>query len=324
MTVLVFGAGYIGAALIDACLRDGERVVALESGFATDMAAIARLAVVGDFTLVRGDVRDRAVVDEAFRVAGNVAAVHLLAAQASASPDAATPEFTEEVNLRGPRHVLEAAVAHATTCGTTPPPVVYGSSFHCYGPGLEGVVDETRPYGAQGDLSHLSKVYAEKLGEMHAHRDGITFAPVRLGIVHGVGPVLKRDLRFVTVPHAFCLRRLAGTPVTVSAAGSRPLAFCHLDDAVSALRLAGAGLAPGTYTPANAVTEVLTAHEVRDIVDAVARAAGIRVPDDGPATPVAARFAVASRLHAAGWRPRRVMREAITEVLDAYRHQVPA
>lgn len=319
MSVLVIGAGYIGAALVAACLRDGERVVALDNGFATDLDAVARLGAPADLDLLAGDIRDRATIDHAFRVAADVTAVYLLAAQASASPDAASADVTEEVNLRGPRHVLEAAVAHARTRVEAPPPVVYGSSFHCYGPNPEGSVDETRPYGAQGDLSHLSKVYAEKLGEMHAGRDGITFVPVRLGIVHGVGPVMKRDYRFVTVPHAFCLRRLAGEPVVVTASGARPLAFCHLDDAVDALRRATAGVAPGTYAPANAAPEVLTAHEVRAVVDAAARASGLDVPDEDAPPPPASRFTVTSRLVEAGWVPRRTLRDSVAEVLAHFR-----
>ena len=324
MTVLVIGAGYIGASLIAACLRDGDRIVALESGFATDLDAVKRLGALGDFTLVRGDVRDRDDVDTAFRLAGDVSVVHHLAAQASASPDAATAEFTEDVNLRGPRHVIEAAVAHSRAHGKPPPPMTFASSFHCYGPELTGIVDESRPYGAQGDLSHLSKIYAEKLGEMHARRDNVGFAPVRLGIVYGVGPVMKRDRRFVTVPHVFCLRRLAGEPVTVTTSGARPLAFCHLDDAVSAIRASVIGLAPGAYAPANAATEVLTAHEVRDAVDREARRVGIPVPDDSPPREIPPRFTVSSRLHASGWAPRREMRESIADVLTYFREAPPA
>ncbi|NCA14227.1 MAG: NAD(P)-dependent oxidoreductase, partial [Proteobacteria bacterium] len=84
MTVLVVGAGYIGSSLIAACLRAGERVVALESGFSTDLSAVAGLGALGDLTLVRGDVRERRAVDEALDVAGSVTMVHVLAAQASA------------------------------------------------------------------------------------------------------------------------------------------------------------------------------------------------------------------------------------------------
>ncbi|MSQ43813.1 MAG: NAD(P)-dependent oxidoreductase [Chloroflexi bacterium] len=323
MTVLVLGAGYIGAALIASHLQSGDRVVAMDNGFATDWDAIGRLMDGNCATLVRGDIREAGSIASVISHAWPVRVVYLLAAQASANPDAATPEYTEETNLRGPRLVLEAVRDAARAAGSPPPPVVYGSSFHLYGPGLHGDVDETCPVGAQADLSHLSKVYAERLGEMHANRDGMTVVPVRLGIVYGVGPVTKRDLRFVTVPHAFALRRLGGLPVTINPSGVRPLAFCHLEDAVAALRLAPVGLAPGTFAPANAATEVLTVPEVLYRVDASAREFGIAVPDAGsrePRTSVV-RFRIRSRLAAAGWLPRHDVAGSMPEILRHYAGQ---
>lgn len=321
--MLVLGAGYIGAALIASHLHSGDRVVAMDNGFATDWDAIDRLTDRGPVTLIRGDIRDAASVASVVSHALPVRVVYLLAAQASANPEAAPPEYTEETNLRGPRHVLEAVRDAARASGSPPPPVVYGSSFHLYGPGLHGDVDETCPIGAQADLSHLSKVYAERLGEMHANRDGMTVIPVRLGIVYGVGPVTKRDFRFVTVPHAFALRRLGGLPVTINPSGVRPLAFCHLDDAVEALRLAPVGVAPGMFAPANAATEVLTVPEVLDRVDASAREFGIPVPDPGsrgPDTP-GDRFRVRSRLAAVGWHPRHDIAGSMPGILRHYAGQ---
>ncbi len=323
MTVLVLGAGYLGAALIAAHLQSGDRVVAMDNGFATDWDAIGRLMDGGSATLVRGDIRDAASVASVVARAWPVQVVYLLAAQASASPDAATPEYTEETNLRGPRHVLEAVRDAARAAGSPPPPVVYGSSFHLYGPGLHGDVDETCPIGAHADLSHLSKVYAERLGELHATRDGMTVVPVRLGIVYGVGPVTKRDFRFVTVPHAFALRRLGGLPVSITPSGVRPLAFCHLDDAVEALRLAPVGVAPGTFAPANAATEVLTVQEVLDRVDASAREVGIPLPDAGVREPGMSgdRFRVRSRLALVGWHPRQDVAGSMPGILRHYAGQ---
>ncbi len=320
MTVLVLGAGYIGAALIASHLQTGDRVVAMDNGFATDWDVIDRLMRGGPAALIRGDIRDADSVGSVVSHAWPVRVVYLLAAQASASPDAATPEYTEETNLRGPRHVLEAVRDAARAHGSPPPPVVYGSSFHLYGPGLHGDVDETCPIGAQADLSHLSKVYAERLGEMHANRDGMTVIPVRLGIVYGVGPLTKRDFRFVTVPHAFALRRLGGLPVVINPSGVRPLGFCHLDDAVEALRLAPVGVAPGTFAPANAATEVLTVPEVLDRVDASAREFGILVPDAGLREPgtFGDRFRVRSRLATVGWHARHDVAGSMPEILRHY------
>ena len=330
MATLVFGLGYIGAALAAGLLARGEVVVGLDNGFSTDWPAVSALAARSDgrLRLLRGDIRRAGDVEEAFQVAGAVRSVHLLAAQASAHPEAAPPEYTEETNLRGPRHVLEAALRHGG------PPVVYGSSFHVYGiygagRGRDtGPLDESRPYGAMRDLSHLSKVYAEKLGEMYAGR-GLTFAPVRLGVVYGAGPVMKRDLRFLTVPHAFCLRALAGQPLEVHPTGLSPIGFVHLDDAVEALRLAAtpAGESPEGrpgYAPANAVGEMATALDVAHLVQRAAAALGIDVvvrgdaggSAGGPAPPE-----VTSRLAAHGWRPARRLADGVPDILAYYRAQ---
>jgi nucleoside-diphosphate-sugar epimerase len=320
VTVLVFGVGYLGAGLVARLLADGQRVVGLENGFSTDLAAVERLrdGSGGRFELVRGDVREPAAVERAFDAARPVDRVYLLAAQASAHPDAAPAAYTEETNLRGPRHVFDAAVRHGA------PPVVYASSFHVYGGELTGVVDEGRPYGRVRDLSHLSKIYAEKLAELCAYEMGLPVAPVRLGVVYGLGPVVKRDLRFVTVPHAFCLRALAGETLEIHPSGLRPLAFLHLNDAVEALVAAGAHAG---YAPANAVGEVATALDVARAVEraALERGLEVRVREGtsppgplsqgergnaardrliaGKADSAPAGFRVKSRLEAVGWRP---------------------
>ena len=145
--------------------------------------------MLGEMTQLKDDIRQ--LVDRYKQLAAD-------------TKQAAAPEFTEDTNLRGPRLIFE------TAAGQGAPPVVYASSFHVYGPAPQGNVGEHSPYGAIRDLSHLSKVYAEKLGEMFSMTRDLPVSPVRLGIVYGVGPVMKTDLRFVTVPHAFCLRALAG------------------------------------------------------------------------------------------------------------------
>lgn len=310
MTSLILGCGYIGAALAARLAGTGERVVALDNGFATDLTTLRALSDQprAPFELIQADIRDAAALQHAFERAAPVRTVYLLAAQASAHPDAAPAEYTEETNLRAPRLVCDAALAHGA------PAVVYGSSFHVYGAGPAGAVDESRPYGALRDLAHLSKVYAEKLGELYARERGLPFSPVRLGIVYGPGPVLKRDLRFVTVPHAFCLRLLRGEAPRMDPSGAHPQGFVHLDDAVEAL--ISARVDQG-YAPANAVTEVLTVPEVLERITEAARRRGLHVPPPSTVKPsVTERFSVTSRLDGT-WTPRRLMRPTAVPLLEA-------
>jgi nucleoside-diphosphate-sugar epimerase len=325
VATLILGLGYLGAALARDLLAEGEAVVGLDNGFATDWPAVEGLGATlpGRYTLIRGDVRDAAALEDAFRAAAPVRTLFLLAAQASAHPQAAPPEYTEETNLRGPRLVFEGALRHGR------PPVVYGSSFHVYGPGLRGEVDERRPYGALRDLAHLSKVYAEKLGEMMARTEGLPCSPVRLGIVYGLGPVTKSDLRFVTAPHAFSLRAIAGEPLPIHPAGLGPAGYIHLPDAVAALRLA-AGLPSREtpYVPANAVSETASALDVARLVQRAAWAAGydatlrLHTPETpatgGDKTVGGQAFTVRSVLDGAGWRPTGTLAGALPQIFAHY------
>src|SRR4051812_43644996 len=150
LAVLVTGIGYMGAALAEALLAHGERVVALDNRFSTDERAIGRLVAAG-MEFVAGDIAEPADVEAAFSRAP-ISAVYHFAAQASAHPDAADAAYTEHSNLQGPRVVLDAMLRHGV--GT----IAYASSFKVYGERLAGTIDERHPYGTFRDMSHLSKV----------------------------------------------------------------------------------------------------------------------------------------------------------------------
>ena len=324
---LVTGLGYIGAALAEALLERGERVVGLENGFSTVTGVVARLARRSGMRLVRGSVNSPATIERAFG-SDEIGAVYHLAAQASAHPEAAPPSYTEATNLVAPRLVVEAAARHGVRR------IVYGSSFRVYGDdpstgsgqGLAGVVTEATPYGRIGDLSHLSKVYAEKLMEMLCAQHGLAGVNVRLGVVYGLGPLMKTDPRFLTVPNLFCLRASRGETLTVHPGANRPIGFLHLDDAVRALllaaeavdRLVGGSEPSSGAVAANVVSEVLTVGEVAAIVERLAEERGLPTRVEGAAPPPPERWSVTSVLDAAEFRPCRAMAESLGAVLDHY------
>ena len=317
MTSLITGIGYIGAALAEALLADGERVVGLENSFSTVPPVVTRLARHPRFTLIRGSVNSASSNERAFRAADGddgIDVLYHLAAQASAHPQAAPPSYTEATNLVAPRLVYEAAAQHGVRA------FVYGSSFRVYGDDVSGTVGESTPYGRISDLSHLSKVYAEKLLEMLSAQHAVPVLSVRLGVVYGLGPVMKHDARFLTVPNLFCLRTVAGEPLTVHAGANRPIGFLHLDDAVQALRVAGqvARARDSGAQAVNAVSEVLGVGEVAAIVEREANDRGLRPRIEGAGPLTGPRWSVASSLEAAGFGPMRMMGESLGEVLDYY------
>jgi nucleoside-diphosphate-sugar epimerase len=282
---------------------------------------VSRLSKHPRFTLVRGSINSARSIERAFQVAsGPVDVVYHLAAQASAHPQAAPPAYTEQTNLVAPRLVYETAASRGAQA------LVFGSSFRVYGDALHGIVGEDASYGYIGDLSHLSKVYAEKLFEMLAGQPSVVgqapipVANVRLGVVYGLGPIMKHDPRFLTVPNLFCLRTVGGQQLHVHAGANRPIGFLHLDDAVQALRCS-ADLARKLGSGAqivNAVSEVLGVGEVAAIVKQAAISRGLTPQIEGAGPLTGPRWSVASSLDAAGFRPTRTMAESLPAVLDYY------
>ncbi len=309
MATLVLGVGFIGAALAGELLLSGERVVGFDNGFSTDRRAIDQLVRHGSFTFVEGDVAEPADVARCFG-GEPIETAYLLAGQASADPTAAPPEYTERTNLVGPRVVLEALLAHGV------PTLVFGSSLRVYGQPLPAVFDEATPYGVQRDLSHLSKIYAEKLIEMHADGGRLRAVSARLAIVYGLSPVMKRDPRFMTVPNRFSWQARRGEPMRV-APGAGALSLLHVADAVSALTRCAELAEPG-YAPINVLGEWMTVSELARVVHDEALARGLDPRIEGAGPEVAIVPDGRSRLDDAGFRRQREVRSGVRELIDYF------
>jgi nucleoside-diphosphate-sugar epimerase len=220
--ILVLGAGYIGAKVAQRALAAGDEVVLADNWSATRQDQVAGLGA-GCET---ADVRSRGDMDRLLALEPD--RVVYLAAQASRPLSWGDPDYTEQTNLIGARIVGEAVGAAGGV------PVAFGSSLHVYGPALSGDVDAGTPYGDQGDLAHLSKVYAELCLRMYARRDGWPLSLLRLGIVHGPSPVEHEAPESQTVVDKF--RRLAesGQPLPVDDPGTT-IGIVHVDDAARIL-----------------------------------------------------------------------------------------
>jgi nucleoside-diphosphate-sugar epimerase len=221
-SLLILGAGYIGAAIAARALDSGADVLLADNWFATARDQLDVLEQRGA-RVVTADVRSREDVDGL--LAARPGKVLFLAAQASRPLSFEDPAYTEQTNLVGPRHVAEAVGARGG------PPVVYASSLHVYGAGLTGVVDAGRPYGPQSDLAHLSKVYAELLLRMQADRAGFPLAILRLGIVYGRSPVEHERPESQTVIDRFRRLAAAGEPLPIEDGGRATIGAVHVDDA---------------------------------------------------------------------------------------------
>ena len=126
-------------------------------------------------------------------------------------------------------------VAEAIGQAEPRPSVIFGSSLHVYGPGLEGEVGPEHPYGPQGDLAHLSKIYGELSLRMHAERHGFDVALLRLGIVYGASPVEHAGPQSQTVVDKFRRMAARGEPLTIDGGGRATIGVVHVADAARIL-----------------------------------------------------------------------------------------
>ncbi len=225
MRILILGAGYLGAKAAELALDRGDEVVLADNWYATDRGQLAVLEARGA-RVETADIRKREEVDALLRAAPE--RVLLLAAQASRPLAEVEPDYTEETNLTGARRVAEA-VARAGGL-----PLAYASSLHVYGSGLSGEVGTDHPYGAQGDLAHLSKVYAELCLDLFARRHGFELGLFRLGILYGPSPVEHARSESQTVVDKFRRLAQAGEELTVDP-GAGTIGVAHVEDAARIL-----------------------------------------------------------------------------------------
>ena len=242
MRLLVLGAGYIGARLAELALREGHEVVLADNWYATDRTQLAGLEELGA-RVKTADIRRRDDLDRV--LAERPERLYLFAAQASRPLSERDPDYTEETNVTGTRRVAEAVEC----------PVVFASSLHVYGDSLLGRVGADRPYGAQGDLAHLSKIYAEQALALYSRRRGFGLALLRLGIVYGRSPVEHDRPESQTVVDKFRRLARAGEPLSVHDARAT-VGVVHVDD-VARIFLAADGPAV-----ANVAAEAVTVADI--------------------------------------------------------------
>ncbi len=226
-----------------------------------------RLASLG-VRLVQGDLGDRAALGEVARGAG--AFVHMAAHVGDWGPRA---EF-ERVNVEGTRNALEAAAAAGVRR------FVHLSSTSVYGRPDRGRVTEAWPRERSGQAYDDTKTDAEVLAFERGHALGLEVAAIRPPIIYG-----PYDRNFM--PRA--VDTIARGRMLLIDGGRAPLNLVWADHVVDVLLLAAeapaAAVAGEAFNVMDGVSE--TPASVREVMETLARAAGLPPPTRSVPYPIA-------------------------------------
>ncbi|MGD9485678.1 UDP-glucose 4-epimerase GalE [Streptomyces sp. TRM70308] len=325
MTYLVTGgAGYIGAHVVRAMVRAGERVVVLD-----DLSTGLRQRLPSDVPLVEASVLDRAALDRVIAEHGVTGVVHL-AAKKRVGESVEVPLRYYHENVHGLQVLLEAVVAGGVGA------FVFSSSASVYGmPDGETVTEDTpcapmSPYGE-------TKLAGEWLVRATARAHGLRTTCLRYFNVAGAAAPELADTGVANlVPMAF--ERLAdgAAPRIFGDDYPTPDGTCvrdyiHVADLADAHLAAARALASGQVRPGADLTVNIGRGEgvsVREMMDVVAEVTGreftpevtARRPGD-PARVVARADRAAREL---GWTARRDVREMVASAWAGWPRRDPA
>lgn len=233
MYIVTGSAGFIASRLTDSLLKEGRRVVGIDNlNDAYDVRLKDyRIALLQqkypEFSFVRGDISDRALVDALFAACAEpIEAVFNLAARAGVRTSVLNPWVYYDSNVLGSLNLLNACVERNV------PKFVLASTSSLYGNCPEGQFRETdntdrplSPYAA-------SKKAAETLAFSYHHLHGIDVSIPRFFTVYG--PAGRPDMSIFR----FIRHIDQGEPIIVFGDGTQERDFTFVDDIVRGVRLA--------------------------------------------------------------------------------------
>lgn len=213
------GAGFIGAAVVEALAARGDEAIAFDLRESPRLAALRR-----DWSGVRyvpGELTEWPMLVDAFRAHRPDAVVHC-AAVVGVVNALASPAATMRINVEGSLNMLAAARMHGVRR------IVNLSTEEVYGPFRAAEIDESHPcfpVGAYG----VSKFAVEQLAREQAQRHGLSVLHVRTCWVYGPGLPRPR------VPKTLLDAALAGRRLHLPRGGDFRVDHVHVRDVANGI-----------------------------------------------------------------------------------------
>lgn len=301
-TILVAGgAGFVGSHLCEALLRQGHRVICLDSFLTGSEANILPLCNFRDFRLVRGDISERVEVSE------RLDEVYNLACPASPPHYQADPVHTMMTNVVGTERLLALAARDGARFLQASTSEVYGDpESHPQAESYWGHVNCTGSRACYDE----GKRAAEALCYDYV-RSGRTDARVAR-IFNTYGPHMRPDDgRIVS---NMIVQALAGEPMTIYGSGEQTRSFCFVSDLVAGL-IALMEVQPAPDAPVNLgnpeeFTVMELAQRVRELIPTRSQIVHRPLPEDDPRR---RRPDIGRAKALLGWAPRVTLAEGLPQ-----------
>ena len=229
--VVVSGAaGFIGAALVQRLLAQGDRVIGIDNlnDYYDPSLKRARLAQIeaaslkASWTFYPIALEDGAGREELFKAEKPQVVVNL-AAQAGVRYSLENPAAYIQANLVGFGHILEGCRHHGVQH------LVYASSSSVYGGNRNLPFHEQQPVNHPVSLYAATKKANELMAHTYSHLYGVPATGLRFFTVYG--PWGRPDM----APMLFARAILAGEPIKVFNYGKMQRDFTYIDDIVEGL-----------------------------------------------------------------------------------------
>ena len=220
------GAGFIGSHLVEALLREGNVVTALDNLSTGRLRNLDPVGAHPNLRFVQGSVLDELLVDELVNECDVV--VHLAAA-VGVKLVVEQPLRSFTTNIRGSEIVLEAAHRYRRQILLTSTSEIYGKNAAVP---LSERADRVlgSPTVARWAYS-TAKAVDEILAYAYHRERGLPTTVVRL--FNTVGP--RQSPAYGMVIPNLVRQAIAGEPLTVFGDGQQSRCFCHVADVVDAL-----------------------------------------------------------------------------------------
>ncbi len=220
------GAGFIGSHLVDALLKNGNKVVVLDNfstGFRANLSGAEKSP---DFTLIEGDIRN---IDDCRMAVDGCDYVLHEAALGSVPRSIAKPEETVDVNVRGFVNIITAAKDAGVKR------FIYASSSSVYGDNPDPIKVEDRigkPLSPYAVSKRCNELFAENFAKVYG------LEVIGLRYFNVFGPRQNPDGPYAAVIPKFIKALQNHEQPIIYGDGSTSRDFTHVDNVVSANLLA--------------------------------------------------------------------------------------